>query len=142
HDRGRDGVGASALEFAILTAARTNEALGARWPEIDMSAKVWTVPGERMKSGREHRVPLSDAAMAVLEKMRGYNLTGDFIFPNISRGRPLYNMALLKQLERMDPAPRSRPGRQSGRTLRMKLSKPRWPMLSATKPNRLIHAAI
>jgi integrase len=102
--RGRDGVGASALEFAILTAARTNEALGARWPEIDMSAKVWTVPGERMKSGREHRVPLSDAAMAVLEKMRGYNLTGDFIFPNISRGRPLSNMALLKQLERMDRA--------------------------------------
>jgi integrase len=102
--RGRDGVGASALEFAILTAARTNEALGARWPEIDMSTKVWTVPGARMKSGREHRVPLSDAAMAVLEKMRGYNLPGEFIFPNISRGRPLSNMVLLNQLKRMDRA--------------------------------------
>ena len=68
--RGREGMSARALEFTILTAARTGEALGARWGEIDLAAKVWTVPAERMKAGREHRVPLSDAALAVLDKVR------------------------------------------------------------------------
>ena len=65
--RGR-GMAARALEFAILTAARTGEVLGARWGEIDLTAKVWTVPADRMKAGREHRVPLCDAALAVLEQ--------------------------------------------------------------------------
>lgn len=67
--RGREGIAAKALEFAILTAARTGEVIGATWPEIDLEAKVWTVPGERMKAGREHRVPLSDTAIAVLDVM-------------------------------------------------------------------------
>jgi len=58
---------ARALEFAIFTAARTGEVLGARWGEIDLDAKVWTVPAARMKAGREHRVPLSEASLAVLE---------------------------------------------------------------------------
>ena len=102
--RGRDGVGARALEFAILTATRTGEVLGARWSEIDMSARVWIISGDRMKAGREHRVPLSDAAMAVLERMRAAGLSGDYIFPSIGRGRPLSNMAMLKQLERMNRA--------------------------------------
>ena len=61
--RGREGMSARALEFTILTVARTGEALGAQWGEIDLAAKVWTVPAERMKAGREHRVPLSDAAL-------------------------------------------------------------------------------
>src|SRR5712691_5973282 len=65
--RGREGMAARALEFAILTAARTGEVLGARWGEIDLAAKVWTVPAGRMKAGREHRVPLSDAALAVVD---------------------------------------------------------------------------
>ena len=64
----REGLGAQALEFTILTAARTNETTGARWSEIDLEAKVWTVPGERMKAKRQHRVPLSDRTIATVVK--------------------------------------------------------------------------
>ena len=67
--RRQDGVAPLALEFAILTAARTGEIIGARWNEIDLAAKVWTVPASRMKGGREHRVPLSADALAVLNKV-------------------------------------------------------------------------
>src|SRR5215472_6488428 len=67
--REQEGIGARALEFAILTAARTGEVRGAKWDEIDLSTKLWTVPGERMKAGKEHRVPLSDATLTILEKM-------------------------------------------------------------------------
>jgi integrase len=76
-------VGARALEFTILTAARTGEALGATWEEFD--AEVWTIPAERMKGGREHRVPLSDPMLALLRQMRGVR-TNDFVFPG-RRGR-------------------------------------------------------
>ena len=64
--RAMDSVSARALEFTILTAARTGETIGALWSEIDFATKVWTVPGTRTKSGREHRVPLSDRAMEIL----------------------------------------------------------------------------
>jgi integrase len=74
------GVGARALEFLILTAARSGEVLGARWSEFDMTARVWIVPGERMKSGREHRVPLSDAALVVIEQMAAIRQS-EFVFP-------------------------------------------------------------
>ncbi|MBV8573611.1 MAG: tyrosine-type recombinase/integrase, partial [Acetobacteraceae bacterium] len=63
----RHGTAALALRFAILTAARGGEVRGATWGEVDMSGRLWTVPGARVKAGREHRVPLSDAAMAILE---------------------------------------------------------------------------
>ncbi|WP_414644580.1 tyrosine-type recombinase/integrase [Bradyrhizobium sp.] len=63
----QEGVAARALEFTILTAARTGEVIGATWTEIDLEACLWTVPAERMKAGREHRVPLSDAAVAILQ---------------------------------------------------------------------------
>ena len=65
--RTREGIAARALEFTILNAARTGEVIGARWTETNLKLKVWTVPAERMKGGREHRVPLTDAAIAVLE---------------------------------------------------------------------------
>jgi integrase len=78
--RGRGAIAARCLEFQILTAARPGEAIGAQWSEIDFEAKVWTVPEDRMKGGREHRVPLSDAAMAVLNGMRGLG-SGELIFP-------------------------------------------------------------
>jgi len=82
--RRRDGVAARALEFTILTAARTGEALGARWDEIDLRTRLWTVPAARMKtsrkSGREHRIPLSTAAMAVLERMAKVR-ESEFVFP-------------------------------------------------------------
>jgi integrase len=66
--RQREGGAAAALEFAILTAARTGEVIGARWPEIDMTAGVWTIPAERMKARIEHRIPLRKQALAVLQR--------------------------------------------------------------------------
>jgi integrase len=77
--------GARTLEFTILAAARTGEVLGATWDEIDMGSMVWTIPGERMKGGREHRVPLSDAALVLLRQMRGVRIN-DFVFPGL-RGK-------------------------------------------------------
>ena len=77
--------GARALEFTILTAGRTGEALGVTWDEIDLTAKVWTIPAERMKGGREHRVPLSSAALALLKRMQSIRTNG-FVFPGM-RGR-------------------------------------------------------
>jgi integrase len=65
----REGISARALEFCILTAARTSEVLGARWDEVNLDAKVWTIPGKRMKAGKEHRVPLSERAVAILVNM-------------------------------------------------------------------------
>jgi integrase len=102
--RQRSGVAARALDFAILTAARTGEIIGARWSEIDLAAAVWTVPEGRMKAGREHRVPLSDAALAVLgevAKMRTSADVGEIVFPGQRRGEGLSNMAMLVMLRRM-----------------------------------------
>jgi integrase len=98
--RSREGAAAAALEFLILTASRTGEVIGARWSEIDVNARMWSVPATRMKGGREHRVPLTPAAIALLERMRGQS--GDFVFPGAKAGQGLSNMALLKVLERMN----------------------------------------
>jgi integrase len=97
--RQREGAAAAALAFLILTASRTNEVIGARWPEIDVGTRLWAVPGARMKSGREHRVPLTSAVIMILEQMRGQD--EEFLFPGTRAGRGLSNMALLKVLERM-----------------------------------------
>ena len=102
--RQREGIAARALEFAILTAARTGEALGVTWGEVDLSAALWTVPGARMKAGREHRVPLSVPVLAVLGDMAKLRTTANPaapIFPGQEPGRPLSNMALLMLLRRM-----------------------------------------
>lgn len=96
--RKQEGVAASALAFAILCAARTSEALNASWDEIDLAKKVWTIAGARMKGGREHRVPLSDAALAILKDM---GQGSDYPFPGQRRGQPLSNMAMLSLLRRM-----------------------------------------
>jgi integrase len=98
--RERKTLAARALEFAILTAGRTSEVTHARWDEIDVSAKLWTVPAGRMKAGREHRVPLSDAALCILERMRQVR-QNDHIFPG-ERRAALSGMAMLKTLERID----------------------------------------
>jgi integrase len=90
----RAAMAAHALRFTILTAARTGEALGAHWSEIDMAAKVWTVPASRMKAKRNHRVPLTDAALAVLEKVKTGKLASGFVFPGMKEGKPLSNMAM------------------------------------------------
>ena len=100
----QEGVAAIALQFAVLTAARTGEAVGATWAEIDLQEAVWTVPGERMKAGREHRVPLSTGALAVLTeaaKLRTDRASDAPVFPGAKAGKPLSNMALLMLLRRM-----------------------------------------
>jgi integrase len=97
--RGRDAVAARALEFAILTAARTGEVLGATWSEIDLDARVWTIPAERMKSGREHRVPLVDRAIEIIKNMVA-SKQNDYIFYG-DRRAALSNMSLLMLLRRI-----------------------------------------
>lgn len=104
----RPAVAARALEFTILTAARTSEVLRACWAEIDLVGKVWTVPAERMKAKREHRVPLSPAAVALLESMQtGGNNPAALIFPGSRLDpetleyRPLSNMSMSMLLRRM-----------------------------------------
>jgi integrase len=95
----REGAGARALEFLILTAARTGEVIGAKWSEIDLASATWTIPADRMKGGVEHRVPLSDAAIGVLDKMK-QEREGELVFPGMKAGRPLSNMTLLAVLDR------------------------------------------
>ena len=95
------GVAALALEFTILTAARTGEVIGARWPEVDLAEKVWTVPAVRMKAGREHRVPLTDRAVAILEAVKKLRREGDIVFPGQSADGCLSNMAMAAMLKRM-----------------------------------------
>lgn len=96
------GIAAMALRFAILTAARTGEVIGARWSEFDLTEKVWTVPGARMKAGREHRVPLCDAALEVLHELaKAGNAPGAYVFPGQRSGKPLSNMAMTALLRRM-----------------------------------------
>ncbi len=90
-----------AFEFLVLTAARTSEVLGALWAEIDQEAAIWTVPGERIKAGREHRVPLAPAALAVIKRAATPVDGGPFVFPGRRQGRPLSNMALLMVLRRL-----------------------------------------
>ena len=98
--RQQEGVAARALEFAILTAARTGEAIGAKWSELDLGERLWTVPGQRMKAGKEHRVPLSDATLTILEDMRAIR-QNDFVFPGGKSRRPISNMAMAMTLRRM-----------------------------------------
>jgi integrase len=100
--RSRQGVSAQAFEFLILTAARTNEVVGAQWDEIDFATATWTVPAARMKAGREHRVPLAPPAVALLRSL----LTEEgnpFVFIS-APGRGLSAVALAQVLQRMDRA--------------------------------------
>jgi integrase len=100
--RRRQAVSARALEFTILTAARSGETFGATWAEIDLKAAVWTVPGARMKAGREHRVPLSSAALLILGEMAELgDDPASYVFPGAQRGRPLSVMAMEMILRRM-----------------------------------------
>jgi integrase len=96
--RERDGTAARCLEFTILTWTRSGEARGARWEEIDAKARQWVVPGSRMKAGKDHTVPLSDAAIALLEAMPR---TGEYIFEGARDGRPISDMSMTMVLRRM-----------------------------------------
>jgi integrase len=97
--RKEEGIAARALEFTILTAARTNEAIAARRSEINAGQKLWTVPADRMKADKEHRVPLSDRALEITAAVAADE--EDFIFPGGRWRRPLSNMAMLALLKRM-----------------------------------------
>jgi len=102
--REQDGTAARALEFLVLTAARTGETIGAQWSEFDLLDKTWTVPAERMKAGREHRVPLSARALAILQEMQVHRPAGNadgYVFAGGKLGKPLSNMAFLMLLRRL-----------------------------------------
>lgn len=100
--RQRDGVAARALEFLVLTAARTGEVVDARWTEINLEQKVWTIPAERMKSGKEHRVPLSAAAVDILKALP-HEKANRFVFIGGKKGAAMSNMAMWKLLQTMRP---------------------------------------
>lgn len=101
--RNEEGVAPRALEFAILTAARTSEVVGARWAEINLPERLWVVPAERMKAGKEHRVPLSGRVVEIIEEMRTREAE-EVVFPGRRPRLPLSNMALLMLLRRMHHA--------------------------------------
>jgi len=98
--REREDVASRALEFAILTAGRSGEVLGARWDEIDLKGLIWTVPAKRMKGAREHRVPLPARAVHILQEMERVRLS-EFVFPGVNPGRPQTATALIKILRRI-----------------------------------------
>ena len=98
--RGQEGIGARCLEFAILTAARSGEARGAKWSEIDLDKRVWVIPAERMKAGKEHHIPLSDAALKLLKSLPRI-VDNDLVFP-APRGKQFSDMTLTAVLRRMN----------------------------------------
>lgn len=98
--RRREGLGARGLEFAILTAARSGEVRGATWDEIDLAGRLWVIPAERMKMEREHRVPLSDAAIKLLKALPRVD-DEVLVFPSSRAGRPMSDMTLTAVLRRM-----------------------------------------
>jgi integrase len=100
--RQREAMAARALEFTILTAARSGETFGATWKEVDLDAAIWVVPAERMKAGREHRVPLSPRAVEILTELAGLGTEANgFVFPGQKEERPLSVMAMEMILRRM-----------------------------------------
>lgn len=95
--RDRQSISARCLEFTILTAARTGEAIAAKWDEINLAEKILVVPGARMKSGREHRIPLAPRALEIIRDLRERR-ESEYLFPGQRNGQPLSNMAMLKML--------------------------------------------
>jgi integrase len=96
----REGTAALALRFLVFTATRTTEVLDAQWTEMDFGSSTWTIPAERMKARREHRVPLSESALAILKQAKGKHR--EFVFPGPDDSGPMSNMALLMLLRRME----------------------------------------
>ena len=95
----RTAVAAKALQFTILTACRTSEVLEAKWPEIDVETCLWTIPAERMKGGKAHRVPFTDEMLAILETLQA--MASEYVFEGQKRHQPLSNMSMLMLLRRM-----------------------------------------
>ncbi|GAB2750065.1 site-specific integrase [Melaminivora jejuensis] len=99
--RSQQGAAARAVELVILTACRTSEVFNAEWREIDLTQRTWTIPAARMKAGKEHVIPLSDAAVNVLQMQADVYGKGDYVFPGVKLQKPLSNMAGLALLKRM-----------------------------------------
>jgi integrase len=133
--RQRDALAALALEFTILTAARTGEVLGATWAEIDLTTKVWTIPKERMKAAREHRVPLGDRAIKILEKAKLLRRKDDLLWPAAAEGKALSNMAMAMLLNR-------RMGRDSVTVHGFRSSFRDWAGNATNFPRELAEAAL
>ena len=102
--RQQKGTAAKALEFLILTWARTGEVIGCRWDEINIAERLWIIPAERMKAGKEHRVPLSDRAVEIIAEMQKVReqRPSEYVFPGLKPGESLSNMAMLSLLRRID----------------------------------------
>ncbi len=99
--RKSDGVSARALEFCILTATRTGEVLHAKWSEISFENETWTIPASRMKSEKEHRVPLSTEAISILAGVARHS-TGEYIFTSLGRDRPMSTNSMLMTLRNIE----------------------------------------
>ena len=97
--RNREAMAAKALMFTCLTGSRTGEVLGMRWDEIDFEARLWTCPAERMKTANEHRVPLTDDMLAIIEPLKA--MASQYVFEGQKRHAPMSNMAMLMLLRRM-----------------------------------------
>ncbi len=95
----RDAMAAKALMFTCLTGSRTSEVLGMQWDEVDLEARLWTCPAQRMKTGEKHSVPLSDEMIAILSTLKA--VKSDYVFEGQKRHRPMSNMAMLMLLRRM-----------------------------------------
>ena len=128
----RTAMAAKALQFTILTAARTTEVLEMTWPEVDFEARLWTVPAERMKGGKEHRVPLTDEMIAILEPLKA--MASTYVFEGQKRHRPLSNMSMLMLLRRM--------GREGFTVHGFRSSFRDWASEAANAPRELAEAAL
>lgn len=98
--KGRNAMSANALRFTCLTGSRTSEVLGMRWDEIDFDAHLWTCPDDRMKTGEDHRVPLTEEMLAIIKPLKA--LKSDYVFEGQKRHKPLSNMSMLMLLRRMN----------------------------------------
>lgn len=129
------------MKWTILTAARSGEARGARWSEIDLENNIWTVPGERMKGGKPHRVPLSTVALGVLEEAKSLrDRFSDLLFPSpVKRGYPLSDMTLMMNLRRLGLAERTvvHGFRSSFRTYALEKTELPWEVCEAALAHEL-----
>lgn len=128
----RTAMAAKALQFTILTAARTTEVLEMTWPEVDFETRLWTVPAERMKGGKEHRVPLTDEMLAILEPLK--EMASTYVFEGQKRHKPLSNMSMLMLLRRM--------GREGFTVHGFRSSFRDWASEAANAPRELAEAAL
>lgn len=129
---GRSAIAAKALQFTILTASRTIEVLDMTWSEVDFDTKLWTVPAVRMKGGKEHRVPLTDEMLAIIEPLKA--MASDYVFEGQKRHRPLSNMSMLMLLRRM--------GRDAFTVHGFRSSFRDWASEAANAPRELAEAAL